>query len=381
LKQRIVILGPAHPYRGGGITTFNERLATALQEAGHDVCIYNFTLQYPSFLFPGKTQYTNEAAPAHLQILRKVNSINPINWLLVGGQLKKMQPDFIIVRFWLPFMGPAFGSILRLAKSNRHTKVIAITDNVIPHEKRMGDKPFTRYFLKSCDAFVTMSDKVLQDLKQFHLPQPAIQVAHPLYDNFGAAINKETARQQLDLAASDNVLLFFGFIRKYKGLDLLLQALQQLQQQGKRYTLIIAGEFYEDLEKYQQLIDQLGIRQQLVLKTDFIPNHEVALYFAAADVVVQPYKNATQSGVTPLAYHFEKPMIVTNVGALPDYVPHNKAGLVCEPTANSIATAITNFFEKGFAFFLPDLLEEKKKYSWPVLVDALLQLKEQIKNT
>ncbi|MDX1937255.1 MAG: glycosyltransferase, partial [Flavihumibacter sp.] len=172
----------------------------------------------------------------------------------------------------------------------------------------------------------------------------------------------------------------FGFIRKYKGLDVLLQALQQLQQQGQSYKLIIAGEFYEDLEKYQQLIDQLGIRNQLILKTDFIPNHEVGLYFAAADVVVQPYKNATQSGVTPLAYHFEKPMIVTNVGALPDYVPHNKAGLVCKPTAAGIAAAITAYFQKGEAFFLPGLVEEKKKYTWPVLVHALLQLKEQIKN-
>ena len=375
----IVILGPAHPYRGGGITTFNERLATEFQNQGFDVTIYNFSLQYPSFLFPGKSQYSTEPAPAHLKILRKVNSVNPLNWIKTGYELRKQKPDLIVVRYWLPLMGPALGTILRQVKKNRHTKVIAITDNVVPHEKRPGDTAFTRYFLKPCDAFVAMSDKVMQDLKLFEPVKPAIQVAHPLYDSFGDAITKEAARKELGIAESERVILFFGFIRKYKGLDILLEAmaLLKVKQQDASFKfpkLLLAGEFYEDEKTYQQQIDALGIRDNLILKTGFIPDAAVKQYFCAADLVIQPYRNATQSGVTPLAYHFEKPMIVTNVGALPDYVPHEKAGLVAEPTAASLAAAMERYFSLGEAFFLPQLREEKKKYSWQVLTDGILRL-------
>lgn len=381
--KSIVILGPAHPYRGGGITTFNERLATELQQQGYEVVIYNFTLQYPAFMFPGKTQYSDKPAPTHLNILRKVNSVNPFNWIKVGNELKKRKPDLIIARFWLPLMGPALGTILRKAKKNGHTKVIAITDNVIPHEKRAGDKPFTRYFLSACDAFVTMSEKVMKDLRIFEPGKPAILVAHPLYDSFGEAVPKTTARQALHINNVDPIILFFGFIRKYKGLDILLDALKIVQQQAqaKGYTvprLLVAGEFYEDEKTYQQKIDQLGIRDMLLLKTGFIPDTEVNNYFGAADVVIQPYRNATQSGVTPLAYHYEKPMIVTNVGALPDYVPHEKAGLVTSPDAPSLAAAIQRYFELGEQYFLPHLREEKKKYSWQVLVNKIIGLVEAI---
>jgi len=379
LISSIVILGPAHPYRGGGITTFNERLATEFQNQGFDVTIYNFSLQYPSFLFPGKSQYSTEPAPAHLKILRKVNSVNPLNWIKTGYELRKQKPDLIVVRYWLPLMGPALGTILRQVKKNRHTKVIAITDNVVPHEKRPGDTAFTRYFLKPCDAFVAMSDKVMQDLKLFEPVKPAIQVAHPLYDSFGDAITKEAARKELGIAESERVILFFGFIRKYKGLDILLEAmaLLKVKQQDASFKfpkLLLAGEFYEDEKTYQQQIDALGIRDNLILKTGFIPDAAVKQYFCAADLVIQPYRNATQSGVTPLAYHFEKPMIVTNVGALPDYVPHEKAGLVAEPTAASLAAAMERYFSLGEAFFLPQLREEKKKYSWQVLTDGILRL-------
>lgn len=374
----IVILGPAHPFRGGGITTFNERLATEFQNQGYEVTIYNFSLQYPAFLFPGKSQYSAEPAPQHLKILSKVNSINPFNWLAVGNELKKIKPDLVVVRYWLPLMGPALGTILRKVKKNKHTKVIAITDNVIPHEKRMGDKPFTHYFLKPCDAFITMSDKVMKDLKSMEPNKPAIQVAHPLYDNFGAAISKETARKELKINNEELVMLFFGFIRKYKGLDILLDAMKLLSKRITNFQfpmpkLLIAGEFYGDEKFYQQKIDELGIRNMLILETHFITDSEVKNYFCATDLVVQPYRNATQSGVTPLAYHFEKPMIVTNVGALPDYVPHEKAGLVAEPTAASLAGAIERYFALGESYFLPQLREEKKKYSWQVLTHEIIQ--------
>ncbi|HMC86582.1 MAG TPA: glycosyltransferase family 4 protein [Chitinophagaceae bacterium] len=374
--KSIIILGPAHPFRSGGITTFNERLATEFQNQGYEVTIYNFSLQYPAFLFPGKSQYSTEPAPAHLKILQKVNSINPFNWIKVGNELKRIQPDLIVVRYWLPLMGPALGTILRKVKKNRHTKVIAIIDNVIPHEKRPGDKLFTQYFLKPCDAFITMSEKVMKDLKSIEPNKPAIQVAHPLYDNFGVAISKEEARKQLKIKNEELIILFFGFIRKYKGLDILLEAMSLLKSSIVHVKLLIAGEFYGDEKVYQQQIDELGIRDQLILKTYFITDSEVKNYFCAADVVIQPYRSATQSGVTPLAYHFEKPMIVTNVGALPDYVPHEKAGLVAEPRAASLAAAIERYFVLGEEYFLPQLREEKKKYSWKVLTDEIVKLAE-----
>lgn len=381
--KNIVILGPAHPYRGGGITTFNERLATELQHQGYTVTIYNFSLQYPSFLFPGKSQYSNEPAPGHLNILRKVNSINPLNWLLVGNELKQLKPDLIIVRFWIPLMGPALGSILRRVKKNRHTKIVAITDNIIPHEKRPGDKPFTKYFLKACDAFITMSEKVLQDLKAFEPNKPVIQIKHPLYDNFGTAISLSAARTKLGLPEKDFVILFFGFIRHYKGLDLLLEAIGIIKQEQdssflQKTKLLVAGEFYEEEEKYQQLIDQLAIREMVLMKTGFIEDKDVKNYFCAADLVIQPYRSATQSGVTPLAYHFEKPMIVTNVGALPDYVPDGIAGIVCEPNARSIANAIEQMEKKTAAYYIPSVITEKKKYSWTVMVTELIKLTDSI---
>ena len=382
MVQNIVILGPAHPFRGGGITTFNERLATEFQSEGHEVTIYNFTLQYPSFLFPGKTQYSSEPAPAHLKILRKVNSINPFNWIKVGNELKTLRPDIIVVRFWLPLMGPALGTIVRKVKKNRHTKVIAIIDNIIPHEKRPGDKAFTKYFIKPCDAFITMSDNVSRDLGSFHPDKPVVQVAHPLYDSFGDAIPKQDARKRLGIDESDRVMLFFGFIRKYKGLDLLLDALHLLKKEKTapcNLKLIVAGEFYEDESAYRIKIHDAGIADMIMLKTGFIPDTKVKEYFCASDMVIQPYRDATQSGVTPLAYHFEIPLIVTNVGALPDYVPDGKAGIVTEPSAAGLAAGILRYFELGEDYFLPQLREEKKKYSWSVLVNQIIALAGSIK--
>jgi glycosyltransferase involved in cell wall biosynthesis len=273
-------------------------------------------------------------------------------------------------------MGPALGTILRILKLNGHTRIIAITDNVIPHEKRIGDTVFTKYFLKPCDAFIAMSENVMRDLKKFVPNKRALQVYHPLYDSFGEAISKESARKKLGIDNHVKVLLFFGFIRNYKGLDVLFEAMALLMKnpamQGLK--LLVAGEFYEDEKPYQDKIDQLNIRSILILKTTFIPDTEVVNYFCAADLVVQPYRNATQSGVTPLAYHFEKPMIVTNVGSLPVYVPHEKAGLVARPDPASIAAAIQRYFELGESYFIPHLRSEKQKFSWKNLVKAIEEL-------
>lgn len=373
MSQSIVILGPAYPLRGGGMATFNERLARQLQNEGNKVTICTFSLQYPSFLFPGTSQYSTEAAPADIDIKVKVNSVNPLNWIAVGRELKKLRPDLIIVRYWLPFMGPCFGTILRIAKRNHHTKVICIADNVIPHEHRFGDKPFTNYFIKPVDSFITMSDKVTADLKTF-TQKTAVQTLHPLYDNFGDAISKEEARKHLNLPLTERIILFFGFIRKYKGLDLLLDAMSILKQKDTRIKLLIAGEFYEDRSAYEEQIKRLHISDSLILKTDFIPDSEVRYYFSAADFIVQPYRNATQSGVTPLAYHFEKPMLVTNVGGLPAMVPDGKVGLIAKPDAEDIAAKIKELYRMGEEHFLPQLREEKKKYSWTAFVKVINQL-------
>jgi glycosyltransferase involved in cell wall biosynthesis len=378
-NRRIVIIGPGHPLRGG-LATFNQRLCKQFNDEGNECCIYSFSLQYPSFLFPGTTQYSTEPPPTDLEIYTIINSIHPLNWWQVGHALRRIRPDIIVVRYWLPFMGPALGTILRRAKKNKHTRVIAITDNVIPHEKRPGDVAFTRYFLNSCDAFITMSEKVMNDLRQFETVKPARQVLHPLYDNFGEPVSKEDARRRLGIDVHARVILFFGFIRKYKGLDLLLDTMKLVNASGQQpaIKLLVAGEFYEDAKPYQEQIKRLGIQDNLILRTDFIPDSEVKYYLCAADAVIQPYRNATQSGVTPLAYHFEKPMIVTNVGSLPTLVPHEKVGLVCEPEPTSLAAAIHRYFELGEQHFIPHLRKEKEKYSWHNLVTAIEQLTEEI---
>lgn len=373
--KRIVIIGPAHPLRGG-LATFDQRLAQQFINEGHQCSIVSFSLQYPSFLFPGKTQFSDEPAPEGLEIHTLINSVNPANWLSVGKRLRNERPDIIVVRFWIPFMGPALGTILRQVKKNKHTRVVCIADNVIPHEHRPGDKLFTKYFLKSCDAFVTMSEKVLDDLRKFEHHKPAATVRHPLYDNFGEKISKIEARTHLDISINDKVILFFGFIRNYKGLDLLLKAMSDSRIKAANIKLLIAGEFYEDEKPYLQIIKENGIEDSVILKTQFIADSEVKYYLCAGDCLVQPYRNATQSGVTPLAYHFERPMIVSNVGGLSDLVPDRRSGLVCEPEPASIATAILNFYQLGEDYFIPFLRREKEKYSWANLTEAIFNLAE-----
>ncbi|MDX5436320.1 MAG: glycosyltransferase [Pontibacter sp.] len=381
MAKRVTIVGPAHPLRGGGMATFNERLAYAFQEAGCEVEIVTFSLQYPSFLFPGKSQYTTEPAPSGLSIKVLINSVNPISWWRTGRYIRRQKPDLVVFRYWLPFMGPALGTIARIIRRNKHTRVLAITDNVVPHEKRPGDVPFTKYFLGSCHGFVTMSRSVQADLEQFEPSKPSLYLPHPLYDNFGEAETKEAACAALGLDPTCDYLLFFGFIRAYKGLDLLLQAMADPQvQELQNLKLIIAGEFYEDAAPYQQLIEQLQLQDKLILHTDFIPNAEVRHYFCAADLVVQPYKHATQSGVTQVAYHFNKPMVVTRVGGLSEMVPHGEVGYVVEPQPEAIAAAIHQFYTSGqAASFVANITRYKMRFSWSRFVQAVMELAEKVR--
>lgn len=370
-QRKIIIVGSAYPLRGG-LSAYNERLARAYLEKGDDVSIFSFSLQYPNFLFPGKTQYSSEPSPKDLQIEVVINSVNPLNWINVGRRIRKLKPDIVIIKYWIPFMGPCLGTIARIVKKNRKTRVVSILDNIIPHEKRPGDRLFSNYFVKPIDGFVAMSEQVMNDLGQFDKEKPREFCPHPLYDHFGELESKFIAQQKLKLEKGFQYLLFFGFIRDYKGLDLLLEAMADARIKAKKIKLLVAGEFYTDSKPYFDLIEKLNLSQVVVMSNDFIPDSKVADYFNAADLVVQPYKDATQSGVTQIAYHFEKPMITTNVGGLAEIVPDNVVGFVVEPGKNEIANAIIRFFEEEKENgFIENIKIEKQKYSWENMLEAI----------
>lgn len=374
--MKIVILGPAYPYRGG-IALFDDRLTAELQTMGHEVEEWTFTLQYPGFLFPGTTQFSEDPAPEGITTIRKMNSINPLNWIKVGRQLKKMKPDLIVVAFWLPFMAPCQGTIARIARRNRHTRVTGLVHNMIPHEHRPGDKLFAKYFANSVDGYVAMSDAVLEDIGLFDQSRPRVFCRHPLYDNFGKPATREESLQFLGLDSQYRYMLFFGLIRDYKGLDVLLQAYADSRLRQENVRLIVAGEFYSGSEKYFEMEKQLGLEGLIVWKSDFVPNSEVRYCFGAADLIVQPYKSATQSGVAQIAYHFEKPMLVTNVGGLAEIVPDGVAGYVVEPNAVQIADRLVDFFGNDRRDqFTEGLRQEKKKYSWTNMARSVIKASE-----
>lgn len=371
--MKIIIAGPAYPYRGG-IAASNERLAQEFEAAGHEVEIYTFTLQYPSFLFPGKTQYSGGKAPDKLKIYRKINSINPLNWLAIGREIRKKQPEILIIRYWLPFMSPCFGTIARAVRKNGKTKAVSIVDNIFPHENRPGDKILSRYFVKSMDSFIAMSNSVLKDLEAFDKKKPKLFSPHPVYDHFGKPADRREALKELGLEKNKRYMLFFGFIRDYKGLDLLMRAYAVKGFEEKNVELIVAGEFYNNSEKYFKLEKELGLKGKIRWFNDFVPDDRVRYFFSAADIIVQPYITATQSGVTQIGYHFEKPMLVTNVGGLAEIVPDGKAGYVVKPEAEAVAEALLDFFENERKdTFKEGIKEEKKKYAWSYMMETVFE--------
>lgn len=373
--MKIIILGTAYPYRGG-LAAFNERLATEYQKQGNDVEMYTFTLQYPSFLFPGKTQYSPDPAPENLTIYRKVNSCNPFNWLKVGKEIAKKNADVVIFAYWMSFMAPCMGTIARKIKKNGHTKVIALVHNMIPHEPNVLDKFLPPYFVKSMDGFMALSESVVKDIEKFDQRNcPKRFSPHPIYDHYGELLPREKALQLLNLDPQNRYALFFGFIRAYKGLDLLLEAFADERLSQSNLKLLVAGEFYGDPNPYLQKIKDLKIEDSVILHNDYIPDHEVNRFFSAADIVAQPYKTATQSGVTQIAFHFEKPMLVTNVGGLPEIVPDGKIGYVVEPEPKPIADALCRFFtENKQEEFSHNVIEEKKKYAWSTFTEIMSNL-------
>lgn len=372
IYMKISILGPCWPYRGG-IAAFSERLAHQFQAEGHQVMLYTYTLQYPSFLFPGTTQYSTAEQPSDLQIERKLSSVNPFTWLSLGNRIKKESPDLLILAYWMPFMAPCQGSVARIVRGNHHTKVVALCHNFIPHETRPGDMILSRYLLGSIDGVAALSQSVCDDVHRFKPAMKTVASPHPLYDNFGDAVERGEACRHLGLDPHYRYLLFFGLIRDYKGLDWLLEAFSKVQSSDTK--LIVAGEFYSDGEKYHALADKLQLNDRIVWCTRFVPDAEVRYYFGAADLIVQPYKTATQSGVTQIAYHFEKPMLVTRVGGLAEIVPDGKVGYTVEPDIDAIAEAIGSFVSNPQTF-TEGIRDEKKKYKWERMTTAIISLNQ-----
>lgn len=357
--MRIAILSCFYPFRGG-IAQFNAHI---LEELGRDneVRAFNFTRQYPKLLFPGKTQYVtpeDEAAPVESTAV--LDTINPFTWARTARLIRKWQPDLLILRYWMSWFAPSLGYVVR----HCGCKSIAILDNVIPHEPHFFDKPLTKYFLKGCDGFVTLTNAVADDLKALK-PDARYEVfPHPVYDHFGEPLTREDACRQLGLDPARKTLLFFGLIREYKGLDILLEAFRGLPDD---YQLVIAGEPYGSFEKYQRILDSLPGKDRVKVFPQYIRDSEVKLYFSAADVSVLPYRTATQSGISAASYHFDVPLIVTDVGGLKETIGERGTGLVA-PKADpeDVRKEIVRYFED--ASIAPACREaikkEKERLSW-----------------
>lgn len=372
--MKITLLGPAYPFRGG-LATFNERLARQFSSECKEVDICTFTLQYPGFLFPGKTQYTDGPAPEGIKIVRELNSINPFSWLRTGFKIRKEKADILLIRYWLPFLAPCLGTVARIVKSNKYTVIISVVDNVIPHEKRPGDIMLTKFFMKSIDGAVVLSDSVQKDIESFRKDIPVCSTPHPLFDTYGKKLNRNEALSALKLSPEYLYLLFFGFIRNYKGLDILIRAFSDSRLRGRNLKLLVAGEFYENAAPYMKLVKESGLENDIIFYDKFIADKEVGLFFSGADLVVQPYKSATQSGVTQIAYHFDKPMLVTDVGGLKEIVKHEKCGYVVEPEPEKIADAIIDYFDNNRKIaFTECVKKEKERFSWNKMTDSVTEV-------
>lgn len=367
-----ILIGPAHPLRGG-IADFNQALSLAYNSLGVKNKIFTFSLQYPKFLFPGKTQLAQGEKAQNLNIEVSINSINPFTWLKTANKIVKEKPEYIVIHYWMPFMAPCLGTIARRIKKRTKVKVIGLMHNVIPHESFPFANILTKYFIKSCDGFITMSKSVLTDLNQFTDTTNKKFSPHPIYNIFGEKVAKQEALNELQLSSDYKYILFFGIIRRYKGLDLLLKAIAKLQ--DPKIKLIVAGEFYEDRSYYDEIIDDLKLNDKIIFTNSFVANNHVKNYFGAADIVAQTYKTATQSGVTQIAYHFERPMLVTNVGGLSEIVPNEKVGYVTETNPEAIAEALNKFFnENKEEEFSINAANEKDKFSWDKLIDSIEEL-------
>lgn len=378
--MKIIIVGPSHPYRGG-IAAFTDRLAAEFVAENVDVELYTFTLQYPSILFPGKTQYSDAPAPNDISIFRRINSIDPLTWIKTAKEIRTKNPDIVIFAYWMSFFASCYAKMAKIIKKNKVSRCIGLVHNMMPHEQSILDRLFSPHFVKRMDAFVALSKSVLADVSRLDKKsKPKYFSPHPLYDHYGDKEDKVMAMNSLYMDNNYNYLLFFGLIREYKGLDLLLKAMSDKRLDKYPLKLIVAGEFYEKKEPYLKMIDDLDINDKVIICDKYIPDEEVKNFFNLADMVVQPYKSATQSGVTQIAYHFEKPMLVTDVGGLREIVPNGKVGYVVEAEPSQIASAICDFYDnERIEYFESNIIEEKKKYEWSKMTETIMKLYNEIK--
>lgn len=371
--MRIVIVSTAFPLRGGiahYVSLLRDHLA-----GRHDVSIITFKRQYPRLLFPGKSQEEKGDMSGERPNPQIIDTMNPLTWFKAGRMAAAQKPDLLIFKYWMPFFAPAFGTIARVAKKRSSCKVLYICDNVLPHERTPIDKALTSWVLKTGDFFVVQSKSVEKDLLSV-IESPSYKlVPHPVYEIFGPKIDKSEARRKLGLEEGDHIALFFGYVRKYKGLHVLLDAVKEAESDSA-LKLVVAGEFYEDEKPYREQIESLGIGDRVKLFSDYIPNEEVATYFSAADVVVLPYIDATQSGIAQIAYNFDKPVIATEAGGLSETVIHEKTGLIVPSgSAAALAGAITKFFAGNLGpVYSVNAADAKKYYSWDTLVTSIEQL-------
>jgi glycosyltransferase involved in cell wall biosynthesis len=373
--MKITFLSTLYPYRGG-IAQFNANLYRELEKQDHTLQAVTFTRQYPDFLFPGETQLVTEKDTVDpIPTKRWLDSINPFTYWSTARKIRQFEPEILITKYWMTFFGPSLGTVAK--RMRKSTTRISILDNVIPHEHRFFDKPFNRFFLKHNDGFVVMSDSVLKDLLSLKPDAKYLRIDHPLYDHFGKQLDRAEACAKLGIDPSKKIILFFGFIRDYKGLDILLDATASLSDD---YCVVVAGEVYGSFEKYEQQIKKLGIQNKLKLFNQYIGDQEVPLYFSAADVCVLPYKSATQSGITSIAMHFNLPIIATDTGGLKELVQHEKTGLIVDqPDAALLSKSIKRYFDEGMKqAFAQNLEVEKAKHSWANFAAKLIDFSKEI---
>ncbi len=371
--MKIVIVGTAYPLRGG-IAHYNALLYKHLSTR-HEVAVVTFSRQYPKLLFPGKTQdEQGTGAGSVLPSEQLVDSINPLSWYSAARAIARKRPDLLIFKYWMPFFGPCFGIISMLVRRWTGAKTIFICDNVVPHEKRIGDTLFTRFAFRYVDHFIVQSGAVENELRTFSPRARYRLVPHPVYEIFGESSPKGEARAKLGLS-DQRVILFFGYVRRYKGLHALLDAMPRILQTLK-VKLLVVGEFYDDEEKYRKQIADNGLQNDVIVYSEYVPNEEVRVYFSACDVVVLPYVSATQSGIVQIAYQFDKPVIATDVGGLAEVVLNEKTGFIVPPQQpDKVANAVLRFYtEQREEEFTRNVKEEKKKYSWDNLVGAIEEL-------
>ncbi len=374
--MRIALVGPCHPYRGG-ISHYTTSLYRALEAGGHQVQAFNFSRQYPSFLFPGTTQQDESRAPFEIPNQRLIDSLNPASWAASAWRIARTRPELTVVQWWHPYFAPSYGTVARIVRRVSASRVIFLCHNVLPHDHSFVDKKLLSYAFGSSDGFMVQAAKERTILRELVGYAPQVEVVpHPIYDVFaenGEIPSKEEAREKLGIKAK-NVLLFFGYVRPYKGLSVLLEALPLLKTAD--YELVIAGECYEDRQKYLDLIHELGIADQVTFLDRYIPNEAVAGFFAAADLVTLPYLDATQSGIVQVAYAFETPIVVSAVGGIPEIVDDGDTGLLVRPNRpGELAAAIDRFFkEKMSAHIRAGIRQKRELFRWDRVVDALTRL-------